>query len=233
MLSKRHQNWTSPTLASKVISADVLAVGPPVAGSPCGPPDAGVKPGPSVNTTLTPMSSHVKVVGAPTLPSKSIARTENVCGPTSVSSRPHSKPPRFMNCASSKPHGSYGQKSTLHSKVTSGSFEWNVKMASGATPAASGWYSHSNFAGVESARPAPFRSIARTSKVWSPGERLRISAGYSQSSHAFGSVLSMRHSNTSSKIGVTSSLPMYVKLALRLFEMSAGWSTIHVSGSPG
>jgi hypothetical protein len=38
--------------------------------------------------------------------------------------------------------------------------------ACGATPAASGSYFQVNFAGVESGRPAPFRSIARTSKVW-------------------------------------------------------------------
>src|ERR687895_2952203 len=130
MLSKRHQNVTSPTLASKVISADVLAVGPPVAGSPWGPPLAGVKPGPSVKTTLTPMSSHVNMVGAPTLPSKSIARTENVCGPTSFSARAHSKAPWFINVALSKPHGSYPFASTLHWKVTSGSFAWKVKIAS-------------------------------------------------------------------------------------------------------
>src|SRR5918999_6280180 len=105
MLSKRHQNVTSPTLASKVISADVLAVGPPVAGSPWGPPLAGVKPGPSVNTTVTPRILHLYVVGAPTLPSKSIARTENVCGPTSVASKPHSNAPWFMNVAPSNPHG--------------------------------------------------------------------------------------------------------------------------------
>src|ERR671914_2849663 len=160
MLSKRHQNVTSPTLASKVISAEVLAVGPPVAGSPCGPPVAGVKPGPSVKTTLTPRIRQVYVAAGPTLPSKSIARTEKVCGPTSLASKPHSNAPRFMKVAPSNPHGSYPFKSTLHWKVTSGSFEWNVKIASrrnvsaggvtsrmtsGPTPKGSGTEVHVNF----------------------------------------------------------------------------------------
>jgi hypothetical protein len=111
----------------------------------------------------------------------------------------------------------------LHSKVTSGSFEWNVKTASGShvsafgftsmnasggSPAGNGSYVHVNFAGVESKSPAPFMSMARTSKVWTPGARPRSSAGYSQSSHANGSLLSTRHSNTSSVMGVMSSLPM-------------------------
>jgi hypothetical protein len=50
--------------------------------------------------------------------------------------------------------------------------------------------------------------MARMSTVCAPGERLRNSAGYSQSSHAIGSLLSMRHSNTSSFSGVWLSLPM-------------------------
>src|SRR5688572_30407217 len=124
-----------------------------------------------------PSRRHSYVAGAPTFPSKSMARTEKVCSPTSSSERPHSKPPRFMSAADSKPHGSYDQKSTLHSNVTSGSFEWNVKIASGSHVSAGGFrsmndsggsfaarasYLQLNLAGVESARPAPFRSIART-----------------------------------------------------------------------
>jgi hypothetical protein len=69
------------------------------------------------------------------------------------------------------------------------------------------------------------------------------SAGYSQSTQAFSAMLveSIRHSKTSSSIGVYSSAPMYVTLMLRLFvwtpgvpgSTSAGVSTIHVSGAPG
>jgi hypothetical protein len=78
----------------------------------------------------TPSTFQVYVAGVPTLPSKSMARTENVCEPASVSVKPHSKAPRCMFWTISKPHGSYGNASTLHSKVTSGSFEWKVKIAS-------------------------------------------------------------------------------------------------------
>jgi hypothetical protein len=71
-----------------------------------------------------------------------------------------------MKPAPSKPHGSQAYWSTLHWKVTSGSFEWNVKIASrrnvsfggttskvisGGTPEGSGTYVHSKCAGVGSA----------------------------------------------------------------------------------
>src|SRR5688500_4747944 len=102
-----------------------------------------------------------------------------------------------MNAAPSKPHGSYGKKSTLHSKVSSGAFGWNVNSASGGGVTGSGFmsmndsggsfegsgsYFHVYFAGVGPARRP--RSSARTSNVCRPGLRFRNSAGYSQSSHA-------------------------------------------------
>ena len=241
--SSEHSNVASATLDSKWIVASELWTSPPVAGSPSVP---GVKPGPAVNVVTTPSSRHVYIAGWPTLPSKSIARTKKMCGPTSVSSRPHSKPPWFMWATVSKPQFSHALRSTLHSNVTSGSFEWNVKIESsaqvsgsgfmsmnacGATPAGSGRYSHVCFAGVSSAS-SPMSTV-RISSVCMPGLRFVTSCGYSQSSHAWSLVVSRRHSKTRSTSGVESSLPMYVKLALRLLLTSGGFSTNHVSGVPG
>jgi hypothetical protein len=133
--SIEHSYVASATLAMKSIVAVELATSPPLAGSP---PWAGMKPGPDTNCVTMPFSLQVKTVGAPTLPSKSVARTRNVCRPTSVSSRPHSNAPCERNIGSSQPHGSYAFVSTRHSNVTSGSFAWNVKMASSDHVAASG-----------------------------------------------------------------------------------------------
>ena len=215
--SSEQSNVASATLAPNSIVASALRVSPPVAGSP---PDAGVKPGPEVKDVRTPSRLQVNVAGGPVLPSKSVARTRNVCGPTSVSSSSHSKPPRCMNAALSKPHGSYGCVSTRHSKVTSGSSEWKVKSAfsahvsvrgprstnaSGGSLGGSGTYVQSCRAGVGSA--SSLRSTARISSLCWPGARFITSCGYSQSSQAWSLVLSRRHSNTRSSIRVTSSSP--------------------------
>ena len=136
--SSEHSNVASATLDSKWIVASELWTSPPVAGSPSVP---GVKPGPAVKIVATPSSRHVYIAGWPTLPSKSIARTKNMCGPTSVSSSPHSKPPWFMCATVSKPQFSHALRSTLHSNVTSGSLEWNVNSDSSAHVSASGFMS--------------------------------------------------------------------------------------------
>ena len=124
--------------------------------------------------------------------------------------------------ASSNPHGSYGELSTLHSKMTSGSLAWNVKSASnirdsagglmsivttGATPVGNGTYSRCRWqASIHQTGP---EHVDRSHlEGVEPGLRFRYSAGYSQSSHASGFVESNRHSNTSSGIGEMSSLPM-------------------------
>ena len=102
--SSEHSNVASATLAMKSIVAVFSNTSPPVAGSPGA--SGGVQPGPAVTDVTTPRMFQVWVAGWPTLPSKSMARTEKVCGPTSVSSKAHSKAPCDMNVAPSKPHGS-------------------------------------------------------------------------------------------------------------------------------
>ena len=79
---------------------------------------------------------------------------------------------------------------------------------SGGSPGAPGWYVHDQLAGLWSARPEPFMSIARTSNLWLPGARFEYCIGYSQSSQARSSFVSRRHSKTSSVMGETSSRPL-------------------------
>ena len=116
------------------------------------------------------MTFHVWLTGASTFPCASVARTRNVCGPSSTV------------YSAGEAHGTNACVSSEHSKVAVESFETKWKLASSRVVSASGPFRivvvgavrsaatvHVQLAGVSSTLPAP--SVARALNVCGPSAR--------------------------------------------------------------